>query len=52
MLSFRSMNTLCKWEDYVKDYQGLLLEVQGVNTVKNEKHVVSCITFGNLDPNR
>jgi len=52
MLSFSSMNSLCKGKDHVKDYQGLLLEAQGVNIVKNENHVVSCIAFSHLDPNR
>lgn len=46
------MSTLCKWKDHVKDYQGRLSEVQGVNIVKNEKHVVSCIAFSNLEPYR
>lgn len=50
MLSFWSMNTLCKGKDYVRDYQGRLLEVQGVSIVKNENHVVSRITFSYLDP--
>lgn len=51
MLTFLSMNTLCKWKDRVKDYQGLLSVVQGLNIVKNETQGVSYIAFSNLDPN-
>lgn len=46
------MNTLYKWKGCVKDYQGLLLKAEGVNVVKNENNLVSCITFSNLDTNR